>query len=211
LSPLLMNIYLHYFDVLLQRERYRRKIQGWLVRYADDLVILCRERAEEVMEVSRDILGRMGLRLNEAKSRIVDVRQESLDFLSFNVRLSRSPRTGRTFPFVRPSKAARKRLRQGLKELTGRRMLAVSEEENIKRINRLIRGWGNYFYHGNCTRDFQKLNQYITWRVRRYLMRRRQKGGHGYGRYPDGYLYNCLGLYRLPMKAPWKVRVNTSG
>lgn len=161
ISPLLANIYLHYFDVLLQQARYRLRIQGWLIRYADDLVILCQDRAEEVVEVSRNILERMGLRLNETKSRIVKARQEDFDFLSFNFRLIRSSKTGRTFSLTRPSKDARRRLRQGLKELTCRRMLALPEEETITRVNRLIRGWGNYFYHGNCTRDFQRLNEHI--------------------------------------------------
>jgi RNA-directed DNA polymerase len=211
LSPLLANIYLHYFDVLLQRERYRRNIQGWLVRYADDFVILCQEKAEEVMEVSKEVLKRMGLRLNERKSRIVEAKEESFDFLSYTFQLTKSSRSGKDFPHVRPSKEARERLRQGLKELTCRRMLAVSERETIERINRLIRGWGNYFYHGNCCRDFQRLNEHIKWRVRRYLMRRRQRKGHGYERYSSEYLYRTLCLYRLPTVAPWKVMTNASG
>lgn len=211
ISPLLANIYLHYFDILLQRERYRRNIQGWLIRYADDFIVLCQERAEEVMEVSRGILRRMGLRLNEKKSRIIEAEKEGFEFLSFSFRLTRSSRTRNDFLLIRPSAEARKRLRHGLRELTCRRMLAMPETETIGRINRLIRGWNNYFYHGNCSHDFQLLNEHIKWRVRRYLMRRRHRKGQGYTRYSNEYLYNRLGLYRLPTIAPWKASANASG
>jgi group II intron reverse transcriptase/maturase len=81
ISPLLANIYLHLFDRIWERKDYERKYGAHIVRYADDVVILCRYGTDKPMEMFRKILGKLELNLNETKTRTIDSRMDSFNFL----------------------------------------------------------------------------------------------------------------------------------
>jgi len=161
LSPLLANIYLHALDKALTQRGYR------LVRYADDLVILChtQEEAEEAREVLRAVLEEMGLELNEDKSRVVDSREQGFTFLGY------------TFygPWRFPSDKAMKRLKDKIRELT-RRTRPVSIQRVIADINPVLRGWAHYFVRGNSQSRFQRLDQWVRMRLRSFLLKRKAHG-----------------------------------
>jgi RNA-directed DNA polymerase len=125
ISPLLANVYLHAFDTAWRAGGLERRWQARLIRYADDFVICCRAQATQVQAVVAGQLQALGLTLNAAKTRVLDARQQAFTFLGFTVRVVRSQRTGRTFPLIRPSAAARQRLRDQVKALTGRDHLAL--------------------------------------------------------------------------------------
>jgi RNA-directed DNA polymerase len=143
------------------------------------------------------------LTLNSAKTRVLDARHEAFTFLGFTVRVVRSQRTGRTFPLIRPSAAARQRLRDQVKALTGRDHLALPTPTVITAVNRVVRGWAGYFHFQHCTRDFSALRWFIEERVRTYLRRKHRHRTRAYQVLPYTVLYGRLGLYRLPMRAPW--------
>jgi len=92
ISPLLANIYLHLLDRLWERHDLSSRFNAELVRYADDLVICCGGSPEQPLEVLKMVLSRLGLSLNESKTRIVDARNESFDFLGFSIRYQQSRR-----------------------------------------------------------------------------------------------------------------------
>ncbi len=140
---------------------------------------------------------------NAEKTRVLDSRQEGFNFLGFTVEVRRSPRTRRNFPYIRPSRKALTRIKAECKNLTCRRTLALPTEVVIQSLNEAVRGWAGYFYYGNCSKDFSALRNFLEERVRIYLRRKHQKKGRGYKAYPYNYLYETLGLFKIPMKAPW--------
>jgi RNA-directed DNA polymerase len=195
ISPLLANIYLNALDVALKMTR--------LVRYADDLVVLCRYNVDNTYGRMADVLHNLGLTLNTEKTRIVDATREGFTFLGFTVRIAKSPRTGKMFPLIVPSKNATGRIKKEIKEATCRKNLALPKEVTIARLNVTLRGWVNYFHYMHCTKTFVHLKNYTEERVRIYLSRKHRLRGRGYTKYPNTYLYEHLGLYRIPTIAPW--------
>ena len=195
LSPLLANIYLNALDVAMKMTR--------LVRYADDLVVLCRYNVDKTYGRMADALTHLGLTLNTEKTRIIDATREGFIFLGFTLRIAKSLRTGKPFPLIVPSRKAMGRIKKELKEATCRRNLALPKELIVVRINEALRGWVNYFYYGHCSKAFTQLKNYTEERVRLYLSRKHRLRGRGYAKYPNTYLYENLGLYRIPTTAPW--------
>jgi len=203
ISPLLANIYLNALDVAMKMTR--------LVRYADDLVALCRYNVHKTYGRMAEVLESLGLTLSTEKTRIVDVTREAFTFLGFTVRIAKSPRTGKTFPLITPSKKAIGRIKKEIKDATCRKNLALSGEVIIARLNQALRGWANYFYYGNCSKTFVHLRNYTEERVRMYLRRKHRLKGRGYKKYPTAYLYEILGLYKLPATAPWAQAAKAAG
>jgi RNA-directed DNA polymerase len=171
ISPLLANVYLNALDRAWQERAGRL---GTLVRYADDLVVLCRTRAqaEAALAELRALLASLGLELAEAKTRLVCLNEEGegFDFLGFHHRMVRSFRKpSRRFlarwPSARATQAARTRIR----ELTDRRLLRLPVEDVVANLNRFLTGWGNYFRRGNSTTQFHKLDRYAVDRLGRLL------------------------------------------
>lgn len=204
LSPLLANIYLHELDQHWREQRLEARLNARLVRYADDVVVLCRDRAEAAMREVREVIDRLGLTLNEAKTRRVEVWKEACVFLGFEIRMRRSPRTGRAFPMVRPSRKAMRRIRQTIKERTTRSHFARSPADVIADLNVRVRGWVQYYHFGNCTADFNTLRRYLADRVRNFLRRRKGRQPWVYEGHTDQLLHDRYGLYRIPLVAPWK-------
>jgi len=159
----------------------------------------------------RNVLAGLRLRLNEDKTRVVDAREGSFNFLGFAVQAVRNPKTGKTFPLIRPSKKAMAKVKGEIKAWTCRRNLALSTEVVIENLNEVVRGWTGYFYYGNCTRDLTRIKGFLDERVRIYLRRKHGKKSRGYRMYPYRYLYETLQLYKIPTTAPWTQAAKASG
>jgi RNA-directed DNA polymerase len=178
ISPLLSNIYLHVLDA----ELIRRGV-GELVRYADDGVVLCRTEAQAraALAAVEDILASLGLRLHPDKTKIVDLREgrEGLDFLGCHFRARFSGRSWEKYGTVRyylhrwPSQAAMKKLRSKVRERTGRRRSGTDIRDVIADLNPILRGWGNYFRTGNAAVKFRQVDDYVVWRLRRLMIKKR--------------------------------------
>jgi RNA-directed DNA polymerase len=178
ISPLLANIYLHVLDTELTRRGV-----GELVRYADDGVVLCRNaaQAEHVLEAVGEILASLGLRLHPDKTKVVDLREgrDGLDFLGCHFRARMSGRLWEQKRIVRyylhrwPSQAAMARLRDKVRDRTGRNRVGIDIRAVIAVLNPILRGWGNYFRTGNAADQFQMIDRYVTWRLKRLLIKKR--------------------------------------
>jgi RNA-directed DNA polymerase len=194
ISPLLANVYLNALDRAWED---RHGQLGVLVRYADDLVVLCRSRvqAEAAMTELRALLADLGLELAEDKTRLVCVNEdgEGFDFLGYHHRMVDSfSKPGFRFMARWPSARATAAAKQRIRELTDRRLLLLPPEDVIANLNRFLTGWGGYFRFGNSTRQFDKIDRYALDRVARFLGARHQKRrtlAHGrgllFGRRPD--------------------------
>lgn len=203
ISPLLANIYLHVLDQAWQARGLEEQVQARLIRYADDFVVACRGTAAAALAAVRAILAELDLTLNEAKSRLADLRREAIRFLGFSLRVVRSPRTGGTFPLVRPSPRALQRIRATIKELTGRDRAPLPDRLAIAELNQVVRGWVGYFHYRNCSRDLASLKRYLEQRVRIFLGRKYGRWRWGGTTFPASHLYGRLGLYAIPTTAGW--------
>lgn len=197
ISPLLANVVLHQLDAAWKQHCWRL---GMLVRYADDLLVLCptRERAEAVLAALQTILAKLGLKLNEAKVRLVDLRDESqgFDFLGFHHRRVKSARSGKVFCFRWPGDDAVRALKRDVRALTTRDQTFRSVNDVVVRINRRVVGWRNYFRFGNSSRVFSDLDRFLDERVARFVSRKHGRKGRGYGM-SIVIKHNRLGLQRL--------------
>jgi group II intron reverse transcriptase/maturase len=209
ISPLLANLYLHAFDTAWRAGGLERRWQARLIRYADDFVICCRAKGDQVQIVVTEQLHALGLTLNLAKTRVVDARQAAFTFLGFRVRVARSRRTGRPFPLVQPAAPACQRLRDAVKALTTRAHLARPTADVITAVNQVVRGWAGYFHYQHCGRAFSALRRFVSQRVRIYLRRKHRLPSWSYQAFPDTFLYGRLGLYRLP-GAPFQAPASAS-
>jgi len=197
-SPMLANLYFRRFILAWKQLGYERKLQAYVVNYADDLVICCRPgKGSQAMEAFRSLITRLGLTVNERKTRMVKLPEESFDFLGYTIGRFYG-QNGQPYIGTRPSKKAVRRLLLRIHEETSRRWSLQSPEEKIPEINTILRGWCGYFNQGPVIQVYQIIRNYTERRVRRWLMRREQRQGTGYKRYPDAYLYQTLGLYQLP-------------
>jgi RNA-directed DNA polymerase len=179
ISPLLSNIYLHFLDAVWTRQCAQL---GTLVRYADDFVVMCEtaRNCEEAERRIRIILARLELQLHPQKTRRVDLTEgrEGFDFLGCHLHKCVSGRLLergiRRFYLQRwPSVRSMKRVRQRVKELTGRNRNGVQDVRVLIRdLNPVLRGWGNYFRTGNAGRKFLQVDAYVTERLRTFLVKR---------------------------------------
>ena len=222
-SPLLANIYLHRLD-----RSWDVRQHGVLVRYADDLVVMCksRQQADDALACLRLLLADLGLEPKAAKTRIVhlEVDGEGFDFLGFHHRLVRSQgrvgTKGVTFLARWPARKAMQHARDRIRELTARRRLRHSVDWIVEDLNRFLRGWAAYFRYGNSADQFDKINRYARMRLAIFVAKRHRRS-RGFGWYVVAFASpNQLGLIDLtrqgtiaaprPYRA-WRATPNAGG
>ncbi len=183
ISPLLANIVLHELDRVWEQ---RCGHLGVLVRYADDLVVLCGSEAAATESLRRVglVLEHLRLRVHPSKTQIVDLRQGRVgfDFLGFQHRLKESRRWhGHWYLYLWPSPRAMKAIRQKIKDtVASRHLLSRSLRECVGALNPVLRGWGQYFRVGNANRQFAVVDQYVTFRLARFDQDKRQRDSLGW-------------------------------
>ena len=205
ISPLLSNIYLHVLDTLWTRHSAPL---GTLVRYADDLVVVCktRQQCEEAERRIQVILARLGLEIHPEKTRRVELYDgaQGFDFLGcyFRKRLSgviwERERKRVYFLHRQPSQRAMKRIRQRVRDMTPRGRCHADLRVVIRDLNPILRGWGAYFCTGNAARSFNQIDSYVYERLRGLRVKRagRQLNGRVASTWTRESFWN-LGLHRL--------------
>jgi len=197
LSPLLANIYLHEVDRRWQRKGPRVR----LVRYADDMVLLCVSETEARREHAQlqAVIESLGLRLNDVKTHVVAMR-EGFDFVGFSFRRGQYRRAGKQretlikVPRTRAIKSALANIKQAVKAVPLGEAVPVA----VQAVNRRLRGWVNYFRISNARPTVKRLVWHATRQLRLFLRRRYQRKGSQYSRrWTDAYFHDHLGLYRV--------------
>lgn len=221
ISPLMCNVYLHRLD-----RGWDTRAHGVLVRFADDLLVVCksRQQAQAALARLRVLLADLGLAPKEAKTRIVElaVGGEGFDFLGFHHRMVRSRgshgRRGVEFLARWPSDRAMRRARDRITELTVKSRLWLPVEEVVADLNRFLRGWAAYFRFGNSAARFHKIEQHARLRLALFIGKRYQRG-RGFGWSVLAYkstdqcgLLNLDGAVIAPRAyQPWRVKPNADG
>ncbi len=214
-SPLLANVYLHQVDRAWSVDEH-----GVLVRYADDVVVMCRsrEQAEAALARLTVLLGELGLEPKLAKTRIVHLVEggEGLDFLGFHNRLvrGRTPRSAHlTFLARWPARKAVRHARDRIRSITARSRLLVPVEQLVDELNLFLRGWAGYFRYGNSALLLGQIRNYALRRLALWLSKRgNRRHAWGWGMAQVLRSPNHLGLISLdgivvpprPLRA-WKV------
>lgn len=180
ISPLLANIYLHWFEKAFHRpDGPAHWAKAKLVRYADDFVILARYQSRRLIDwIEGQLEGRFRLTINREKTRVVKLNQPgtSLDFLGFTLRYDRSQFGGSwRYLNVIPSDKSLARARSKVRELTDRRRGLIPPPVLIAQVNSWLHSWAKYFDHGYPRKAFHTLNWFTYRRVVRHLKRRSQR------------------------------------
>jgi len=180
ISPLLANIYLHWFDKVFYRaDGPAQWAKAKLVRYADDFVILAKYQGETLTRfVEMKLEGWLGLTLNRTKTRIVDLKETgaSLDFLGYTFRYDRDLQgRDRRYLNLMPSKKVILKAKARIRELTGPAQCWKPPKALILEINRYLEGWAQYFRLGYPRSAFRTLNGYVCLRLSRHMHRRSQR------------------------------------
>jgi len=205
ISPLLSNVYLTEVDRMLEKARETTRngkfIRVQYARFADDLVILIDAHPRNdwlvraVERRLREELAKLRVEINEDKSRMVDLKGkgEGFTFLGFEYRRILS-HTGKWRPNVAPKLKKRTALFGKLREIF-RSNVSQPVVKVIEAINPILRGWVNYFRVGNSSRCFAVIKDWVEKKVRKHLMRARNRQGHGWKRWSREWLYGPLGLF----------------
>ncbi|MFV2058465.1 MAG: group II intron reverse transcriptase/maturase [Thiohalomonadales bacterium] len=206
ISPLLANIYLNILDRIWDKYQLAEKYKARIIRYADDLVILCKNGTGTPFTFLKKILNKLALRLNEDKTEIKDALKEKFNFLGFQIGMARSQRSGKLFPMVEPAAKSMKSIKEKIKFYTRRDMNPVPINEIVKKLNGLVRGWSNYFHYGYGHRKIKQIKYYMEESLRNQLRYRHKvkNKGASYQQFPRRYLYDYLGLYKPPIVPFWK-------
>jgi RNA-directed DNA polymerase len=198
ISPLLANLYLHWLDRHWERNGFgSRQHDAHIVRYADDFVILCGKKPETYLAEAQKVLDRLGLTLHPQKTRVVDAREETFDFLGHRFAAQPSKRTGKLKTFYYPAPKAMASVKKKIREVVREGQhwdLPVLIKE---RVNPILRGWGHYFKTGNSRMHFKSIANYTMWTLCIMLRKKHKKRSKGWRDHPPSWFYDFQGLFKL--------------
>jgi hypothetical protein len=197
ISPLLSNLYMRRFILGWKALGHERRLRAKIVNYADDFVICCRGTAVEAMSVMGDMMARLKLTVNAEKTRLCRLPQETFDFLGYTFGRLWSPRLGRAYLGMRPSRKSLRRLHERIHEETSRQCLCRSPGEMAVALNRILVGWANYFRVGTIRDAWERIDWYVFHRLRQWWCAKHRVRNRRDKRFSSDYLYRQLGVARL--------------
>jgi len=210
LSPLLANLYMRRFVLGWKTLGYAGRFDARIVNYADDFVICTRRgRADQVMAAMRSMMERLRLTVNETKTRVCRLPDETFDFLGYTFGRLYSPRTGVSWIGPQPSKRKVQSVCREASEMLSQRTTGKDVRVVIRDLNLKLRGWSNYFRVGTVVRSRETVMKHTRRRLRWWLCRKHKIPGGGYARFPNACLHGELGLYLIPRVQSGLPRANS--
>jgi RNA-directed DNA polymerase len=195
-SPMLANLYLNRFLKYWRITERGTAFQAHIVTYADDFVILTHHHAVEARNWTGKVMSCLRLTLNEAKTKLRDARRESFDFLGYTFGPHCYRKDGHWYMGASPSRKSVARLRRKINEVLvpGNK---DSWPEVRDRLNRILRGWSNYFSHGTRFQAYRAVDNHVAGRVRRFLRQRQKLHTRGIHALPSEVIWGLLGVIHL--------------
>ena len=195
-SPMLANLYMNRLLKGWRNTKRGEQFDAHIVNYADDFVILSRGKAAEALNWTRQVVTRMGVTLNEAKTSIKQARQESFNFLGYTFGPRRYKKDGRWYLGASPSKKAVARIKEKVGDLLMPSHTGTWEEVR-HRLNQILRGWSAYFSYGTRAAAYDAVDNYVYESVRHFLRRRHQVHTRGTNRFSIKAVFGELGVLQL--------------
>jgi hypothetical protein len=196
-SPLLANLYMRRFVLGWKVLGHARRLDAYIVNYADDFVICSRGHADEALAAMRAMMAELKLTVNDKKTRCCRLPEETFSFLGYTFGRCYSWRTGGVYVSPRPSVKKIRTLCRRLSELTARRTVPRSVGDQVMQLNHLLHGWANYFCLGPVVHAYEVVMKHARRRLRRWLCAKHRVRSGEYTRYPNEYLHGRLGLVDL--------------
>src|SRR5438552_9109452 len=162
ISPLLSNLYMRRFVLGWKKLGHERRLRAYIVNYADDLVICCRDKAADALVTMRGMMTKLKLTVNETKTRVCKLPEEKFDFLGYTFGRCYSPKTGRAYLGSTPSKKRVQRICKAISQETGRNKTLLAQETVITTLNRIMIGWANYFCLGPVSMPIELSNDMLA-------------------------------------------------
>jgi len=200
ISPLLSNLYMRRFVLGWKKLGHEKRLQAYIVNYADDLVICCRGGAEQALTTMRDMMSKLKLTVNETKTRVCSWPEEKFDFLGYTFGRCYSTRTGRAYLGTVPSKKRVQRICQAVSEETERRTTQLDSKTLVGKLNRMMTGWANYFCLGPVSKAYDAVDRHAKKRLRQWLCTKHKVPWPGAKSFPAESLYDVFGLVCLPKR-----------
>jgi RNA-directed DNA polymerase len=197
ISPLLANLYMRRFVLGWKALGHGQALDAKLVNYADDFVICCRGTGEQAMTAMRDMMAKLKLTVNETKTRLCRLPEETFNFLGYTIGRCYSRKTGRAYLGTYPSDKKVSKLIDEISRRTERSGTWQDPEELVGLLNRKIVGWANYFCLGPVSKAYGIVSRHVCQRLRRWLCRKHKVGGLGFAQFSDEKLYEDYGLVNL--------------
>jgi len=200
ISPLLSNLYMRRFVLGWKKLGHEKRLQAYIVNYADDLVICCRSGAEQALTTMRDMMSKLKLTVNETKTRVCSLPEEKFDFLGYTFGRCYSTRTGRAYLGTVPSKKRVQRICRAVSEETERRTTQLDSTTLVGKLNRMMTGWANYFCLGPVSKAYDAVDRHAKKRLRQWLCTKHKVPWPGAKSFPAESLYDVFGLVCLPKR-----------
>ena len=196
ISPLLANIYMHRFLRAWREGSKGGQYHAHIVNYADDFVILSRDRAVQALQWTRWAMGAIKLTLNESKTCIRNARQERFNFLGYSFGPERYRKDGHWYLAAQPSEKAIRQAKEGVAAVL-RPGNQDPWEEVVARLNRILRGWANYFRYGTRLGAYRAIDNYVYHRAADFLRRRHKVRQRCIRRFSDAAIFEDFKVQRL--------------
>ena len=196
LSPLLANLYMNRFLKYWRVTRRGEALVAGVVNYADDFVILSRGHAAQALDWTRQVMTRLGLTLNEAKTSVKDGRQEQFNFLGYTFGPHCYRKDGHWYLGASPSKKAVSRVKEAVGDLLGANRCTPWPEVRDQ-LNRKLKGWSGYFSYGTLLMAYRAIDNYVDEAVRGFLQRRHKVRGRATRRFSSQDVFGAWGVVRL--------------
>lgn len=195
-SPLLANLYMNRFLKFWRITERGKVLQAHVVNYADDFVILSRGHAAQALDWTRQVMRRVGLTLNEAKTSIKPARRERFDFLGYTFGPHRFRKDGHWYLGASPSKKSVSRIKQKVGDILRPSHIGAWPEVRDQ-LNSILRGWSAYFSYGTRYMAYRAVDNHVYEGVRHFLRRRHKVQSRGTNRFSAEVVFGELGVLRL--------------
>jgi RNA-directed DNA polymerase len=205
-SPLLANLYMRRFLLGWKQQGWEQKLRAHIVNYADDFLILCRQKAAEAQAQMARMMEKLKLEVNQQKTRICHVPEESFDFLGYTLGRCYRVKTGQAYIGTKPSKKRVLKFCESVSQKTRGQTCGRDTEELVGELNRMLKGWANDFRLGSVSKAYESVDSHVRNRLRQWLRRKHKIRARVEKQFTDTYLYQQLGVIRLThfqTNLPW--------
>ena len=196
-TPLASNLYMRRFILGWTALGYAQRFRAEIVNYADDLCVLGKAPAADMLAAVERLMASLRLPVNERKTRCLRCPEAPLEFLGYRIGRTYRPTGKGAYIGTRPGKASVQSVCRRISDMTARRHCWQSPEAIVDRLNRIMTGWANYFSLGQVSPAYNAVNRHAVWRLRRWLCLKHKVRTGQHVRFPDTRLHDTYGLTLL--------------